>query len=327
MKRLILLLLLITVEAKSQSTIRLFFEKTEDFTKQTIIAFTEETTDDVDNCCDAFLLGLSEVGIWTEINGTPYAINALSPITEDRVIPIHISSYTNDGLYLIGVDYESGEKLSYRLIDEEYPDVMFNLPYSFVGPIYENRFSLYIDRPTIVQPVSGCDFGKVGIDNDDDGLTYILYSNGELVNTYPSSTDTIYQLSNGNYQLISGEFAEVDSFFIQNENINATLWVSAQNVWIIDSYIEGVVTIYSPFDSIHWDFGDGTFVEGDQNPVHQYQSPGVYVLRVTVKRGDCQKTLETIISVQSPNGMYTPQNPVKFRAQVRSWDLAGRRLR
>lgn len=327
MRRLLIFLLLFVSEASAQSSIRLYFNRVDDFYKQTVIAFTDSTTDEVDVCCDAFQFGVPDVSIWTWIGSTRYAINAFGLVEEDKLIPLGVSSWTNNGYFMIGVDSEDGEKLSYRLIDSEFPGQFISLPYLFSGPIYEDRFALYLDKSTEIEVIPGCDYGKISIDNDDDENEYRLYSNGELISTYSSETDTIYSIPDGDYQLISGEFAEIDSFSIQNTIINASLWVSAQNVWINDAYIEGIVTIYTPFDSIHWDFGDGTGVDGDTNPVHLYQESGAYILKVTVKRGSCEKTYQSIITVQSPNGLISVQNPVKFRAQVRTWDLAGRRLR
>jgi hypothetical protein len=327
MKRLILLFLLYAIETTAQSTIRLYFNEVNGFYKQTVIAFTDSTTDGVDICCDAFQFGEPEVSIWTEIEGVRYVINAFGQLIEDKEIQIKISSYTNDGIYIIGVDSETGERLSYRLIDEEFPDQLQTMPYMFSGPIYEDRFRLRIDYPTEIQIIPGCEDGKIAIDNDNDELSYFLYSNGELIDTFPANTDTIFDINDGEYQLVGGEFAESDSFLIENIDINASLYVSAQNVLINDAYIEGIVTVFTPFESIHWDFGDGSIVEGDMNPVHLYTSIGVYTLKVTVKKGNCELTLQRIIVVESPNGMNPISNPVKFRAQTRMWDLAGRRLR
>jgi hypothetical protein len=327
MKKLILLFLICAFETSAQSTIRLYFNEVNGFYKQTIIAFTDSTSDGVDVCCDAFQFGAPEVSIWTEIEGTRYVINSFGPMTEDREIPIKTSSYTNNGYFLIGVDLEIGERLSYRLLDAEFPGQLITLPYLFSGPIYEDRFTLRIDQPTKVEVTSGCEAGKLSVDNDDDGIPYQLYSNGELINEFPSDIDTIFNINDGEYQLIGGEFAEVDSFVINNVDISASLFVSAQNVWITDAYIEGIVTIYTPFQSIHWDFGDGTFVNGDLNPVHLYTNSGVYVLKVTIRSEECEKVLQTIITVGSPNNINQVANPVRFRAQTRSWDLAGRRVR
>ena len=91
MKRLIMLFLLCAIESSAQSAIRLYFKEVNGFYKQTIIAFTDSTTDNVDSCCDAFMFGVPEVSIWTEIEGTPYAINAFGLLVEDKEIPIKIS--------------------------------------------------------------------------------------------------------------------------------------------------------------------------------------------------------------------------------------------
>lgn len=328
MRIILLTFLLLSNISYSQNAIRLFFQRPNDFYKQTIIAFTDSSTDGLDQCCDAILLGGSSVGIWTSIGNNRYAINSFGILNEDKIIPIGLQSYTNEGQFVIGVDWQTGPPIEYRLMDAEYPGEFFVLPYVFSGSIYEGRFSLYIDRPMTVGVFPGCEVGKVSITNDDDETPYMLYQSGELIGEIPSYVDTLFDISDGNYELIGGQFDEIHSFYLENTQINANLYVSSQNVWINDAYIEGIVTIFTPYTSISWDFGDGSpMVTDDTNPVHLYQNTGTYILKVIIRRGQCEKILQSLITVESLSGFNTPMNPIRLRTQVQRWDLAGRRLR
>jgi len=47
----------------------------------------------------------------------------------------------------------------------------------------------------------------------------------------------------------------------------------------------------------NWDFGDGSFANGDTSFSHNYQNPGDYTVSVMIDNGICSQTLDTLISI------------------------------
>lgn len=59
----------------------------------------------------------------------------------------------------------------------------------------------------------------------------------------------------------------------------------------------------APASSEHsWDFGDGN-TSSDWAPVHSYDLPGTYVVTLTLRDGECQRSLQTTISVSVSTGL------------------------
>lgn len=59
----------------------------------------------------------------------------------------------------------------------------------------------------------------------------------------------------------------------------------------------------APASSEHsWDFGDGN-TSSDWAPVHSYDLPGTYVVALTLRDGECQRSLQTTISVSVSTGL------------------------
>src|SRR5208282_6278775 len=46
----------------------------------------------------------------------------------------------------------------------------------------------------------------------------------------------------------------------------------------------------------HWDFGDRT-TSAEQDPVHEYSTPGNYTVNLTVSEGNCENFLSKVVSV------------------------------
>jgi gliding motility-associated-like protein len=58
-------------------------------------------------------------------------------------------------------------------------------------------------------------------------------------------------------------------------------------------------------DSVHWDFGDGTF-SGELTPHHQYGSPGTYTIKIRAIMGDFARYFTKEIVVSEGTLAYTP---------------------
>jgi PKD repeat protein len=174
---------------------------------------------------------------------------------------------------------------------------------------------------------TGCGSGFVILDDDESLSGYELEFDG-VVTQYPASTDTIFNLQNGEYTLsVYDSIVEQINFTVDAITIEAELTVPNTYLYIIDPYIVPVLNVYSPYTNVIWDFGDGTIFTGDLNPVHAYLSEGIYTLRVTIYSGECYRTIESIITVVPvPTGIHEVPSKIK---QIRNsrWDLLGRQIR
>jgi len=303
---LITFMLLTSITSFSQGGVRLFFEKPNTFYRQTIIAFTDSTTDQVDVCCDAVRLPGSNNGIWTYIGNTEYSINAFGVLSEDKLVPLGISSSSNDGLFTIGIDQILGDTLPLVLLDNLVPGY-HELPYTFSGPV-SNRFSILFEKPISLEVVNGCEKGYVVIENDEPSSPYYLTDNLGQTLYLPSYTDTIYDLPSGYYTLsIYDSIPETIYFLVENTVIDATLNIPLTTIYLGDSFVTPILNIYSPYDYIEWDFGDGNFFSNDINPVHYYSQIGTFTLKATIGLGQCLKIFSTQITVNGPLSII-PQN-------------------
>ncbi|MEQ8549835.1 MAG: PKD domain-containing protein, partial [Cyclobacteriaceae bacterium] len=69
-----------------------------------------------------------------------------------------------------------------------------------------------------------------------------------------------------------------------------------------------------------WDFGDGTILEGEANPTHQYSSAGSYMASLTVSNGNCENVYDTIVEIYNqpvagftkPSGITCSNNVLSF---------------
>jgi hypothetical protein len=303
MKYVLGLLLLTCISGYSQnSVIRLYLEKPNQFYKQTIVAFLDSTSDYIDPCCDATYLAGGTEGIWSYIGTNQYAVNAFEYPNEDKLIQIGTSASPDTGLFIIGIDQINGDTLPLVLLDNNVPGY-HTLPYVCNGPI-SNRFSLLIERPIQIEIVNGCEVGYVVIDNDEPDSEYYLTDNNNQTFILPTYSDTIYNLPSGEYTLsVYDSIPENVSFTVDNTVIDAVLNIPYTTLYLGDSYITPVLNIYSAYDYIEWDFGDGNFTQNDINPVHYYSQAGVYTLRAIVGLGECSKIFETQITVNDVLGI------------------------
>ena len=299
-----------------QSSIRVYLEKPNQFYKQTVIAFTDNTTSGFDVCCDAYRLPGNPNGIWTYIEDTQYSINAFGPLVDDTIVNLGTSASPDTGLFIIGIDNIVGDTLPVVLIDDLIPGYHV-LPYVCEGPIAD-RFALIFEKPMKVIVNSGCEEGYVVIDNDEPNTPYHLINESTNETLYlPSYTDTVYGLSSGPYTLcLYDSIYEQTSFTVDNTVIDASLYIPYTTLYIGDSYVAPVLSIYSLYDSIEWDFGDGTIMTNDINPVHAYGQVGTYTLTVTITEGSCSKVFQseiTVMDVMSVNYINLPKyRPSKF---------------
>jgi hypothetical protein len=300
------LLFLTSVAGYSQSGgVRVYLEKPNVFSREAIVYFSDACTDGFDQFNDAILFGGNLNNIWTNIGTGQYVINCFGPLTEDKEIPIDANINPDTGLWVVGINETYGDILPCILLDNQVPGY-HNMPYTCQGPVSNERFSIRFERPMQIETINNCDLGYIVIDNDEPAIGYTLIPNNDPNLSYilPASTDTIFDLPSGDYVLcVNDIIPEQVTFTISNTNIDATLYIPYTTVYIGDSYITPILNIYSPYNDILWDFGDGTTLYNDINPVHYYPQPGVYTLRAIVSEGQCSKIFESLITVENINGI------------------------
>jgi len=158
-----------------------------------------------------------------------------------------------------------------------------------------------------VDVISGCEVGYVIINNDETSGSYELtsYNDPSIYYILPSSTDTIFNLPNGDYLLtLNDSIIEQVQFSVSNTIFNDELVVPYILLAIQDPYIIPYLIVASPYDEISWNFGDGTpILYNDVNPVHGYTQEGIYTLELTIVRNGCSKTLQQMITIYNPLGI------------------------
>jgi hypothetical protein len=324
-KFLSILLLLISITCYSQSGVRVYIEKPNVFGREAIIYFSEECTDGYDQLKDAILFGGNLNNIWTNIGTGQYVINCLGPLTEDKDVPIDANINPDTGLWVVGINETYGDILPCILLDNQVPGY-HSMPYTCQAPVSNERFSIRFERPMQIETINDCDLGYIVIDNDEPAIGYTLIPNNDPNLSYvlPASTDTIFDLPSGDYVLcVNDIIPEQVTFTISNTTIDATLYIPYTTVYIGDSYVTPILNIYSPYNDILWDFGDGTTLYNDINPVHYYPEPGIYTLRAIVSEGQCSKIFESQITVENINGIQAI-NKFQYRPTSNFYSIDGK---
>ena len=91
------------------------------------------------------------------------------------------------------------------------------------------------------------------------------------------------------------------TFTIQGTSIDATLYLPYTTVYLGNSYITPILNIYTPYNEVYWDFGDGSTLTNDINPIHHYTQPGTYTLKAVVNEGFCSRIFESQITILQYN--------------------------
>jgi hypothetical protein len=335
MKKILTILILITsLFSYSQSDakyIRVYINKPNVWAgSSTIIIFSDSCTDGLDQCCDAStIFGLQcDDCITTNIGNTPYVFNCFPNLTEDKIIPLNINISPDTGTFVIGQDFILGEIPQYRLLDTQNPGY-HQMPYICQGPVSDGRFSILFEYPLTVDITSGCESGYVIINNDETLVSYELTNYDDPNTSYilPPNTDTIYNLTSGNYLLtLNDSIVEQAQFGVSNTVIDFDLILPYNYLWIQDPGIIPEVLITGNYDQIIWNFGDGSeLLYNDINPVYFYSEAGIYTLSVTVTLDDCSKTIQETITIVDVSGF--PNIKLKNKDYLFYYGLDGRLLR
>jgi hypothetical protein len=310
--RLLLILLLIPTFIYSQTSVEVGYKlrltKNNIWSYETIVAFDSIATDGSDNCCDAPTFGGPNqvFGLHTKINNNYYLFNFLSKLTYERSVPLYTFANPDTGEFTLDVvDTFGYETTILSVSDSLFPDQRFNFPYTTVGPITGQRFTLHTTAPVKINITNGCESdsgGTVIIQNSNNRWAEELYYNGQMIQDV--SDTIITNLVSGSYQYkwYNQTGNQVINFEVNNNPFDFDLILPFNYLLIQDPGIIPEVLITGDYDQIVWDFGDGSLRYDDINPVHYYSEVGQYILSVTVTSGECSKTIHEMITTDNVFG-------------------------
>lgn len=126
------------------------------------------------------------------------------------------------------------------------------------------------------------------------GLEY-LWSNGDTTSSILADSSGLYSLTVSNeYGCSTTDEVEVVLSSIGNPSLN----LDPGPYYTGDPY-DIFLLQSTPGQTWTWDYGDGTFDNGDTLFSHTYNIPGTYTINVTIDNGICTRTLDTTILVET----------------------------
>jgi hypothetical protein len=183
-----------------------------------------------------------------------------------------------------------------------------DLPYTAFGNFYTDRFSLvFSPAPTFSYTPACTDTGRtcvnIGIPGGYD--YWRIIKDGEAEDLYTGTDSTVCNLTRGDYslQLYRNDIVDGALFTIDWIELSAELQIPWTTISIQDPMIIPEAIVYTPYDSLRWDFGDGRIVTDDYNPVHAYEEDGEYLLTLTIYRAYCSLVFTQVITVYQINSI------------------------
>lgn len=290
---------------------------------ETIIAFKDEATEAFDQGIDIRrLAGNTSIALYTTVGEDQLAFNYFGALTAERIVPLNVLNALGGSASITMNQFENFDASTVVYLEDMVNNVFHNLTqnptYTFTnGDVddTEERFRLHFRAPVAVATSSDCSgqsLGKMILNNPNStgvtaevrGMaTNDVYTTEEFGLNAAASEIVLEGLAADNYEIT---FSYVDgtdaSKQAQVEDggipVAASFQASATNVSIADAIIEFLgnapgATSYS------WNFGDGTVIEGDLNPVHAFMAPGIYTVTFTASNGGCDTEFSQTINVNA----------------------------
>lgn len=303
-------------DASTVTRMRLRMENSNAVASETIIAFLEDATDAADQAYDApRLAGNADMGLYTYNGSYEYAIQAWPTLSAERVIDLGtVNTLAGPSTITINM-FENFDPTVMVYLEDIELGLFHNLTQNPTYPFNNNglngetlRFRLHFRAPIAVassMDCSGTESGKIIIANPN--VTPVSLelknANNEVVATAAPfvGEHEVSNLAAGNYVLnmvYDGGGLVTRNAVIETNGMTApaSFIASATTVSIADAIIEFQGTAQGASEYI-WDFGDGTIVTGDLNPVHAYTSLGVYTVTFTALNNGCGSTATSTVSV------------------------------
>lgn len=296
--------------------LRLRMENVNGVGTETLLAFIDDATDGVDNTYDALRLqGNAALSLYTFNGDLEYAIQAWPTLTNERVIDLGaVNTVAGNASIRVSL-YENFDPTAVVYLEDIELGIFHNLTqdnsYEYVNSGLDGetlRFRLHFRAPIGVSSVmdcSGTESGKilVGNPNTTPVAVELKNANNEVVATSAPfvGEHEFVNLASGNYSL---EMSYTDGGIVnrttavENNGMTtpASFIASATSVSIADAIIEFQGNAQGATEYT-WDFGDGTIVTGDLNPVHAYNALGVYTVTFTAMNNGCGSSATTTVTV------------------------------
>jgi PKD repeat protein len=303
-------------DATNITRMRLRMENVNTVASEAIVAFLEDATDAADSQYDALrLAGNTQMSLYTFNGNLEYAVQAWPTLTNERVIDLGTVN-TVAGPSTISMNlFENFDPSVIVYLEDTELGVFHNLTadniYQFnnTGLNGETvRFRLHFRAPIAVassMDCSGTESGKIIVANPNATpvALEVKNANNEVVATAAAfvGEHEVTNLSAGNYSLkltYTDGGTTTKNAVVESNGMTApaSFIASATTVSIADAIIEFQGTAQGASEYI-WDFGDGTIVTGDLNPVHAYTSLGVYTVTFTALNNGCGSTATSTVSV------------------------------
>jgi hypothetical protein len=296
--------------------LRLRMENVNGVGAEALVAFVDDATDGVDNSYDALRLqGNADLSLYTFNGDLEYAIQAWPTLTNERVIDLGAVN-TVAGASTISMNlFENFDPTTVVYLEDTELGIFHNLTqdnsYEFNNSGLNGeavRFRLHFRAPIGVSSVmdcSGTESGKilVGNPNTTPVAIELKNANNEVVATAAPfvGEHEFVNLASGNYSLAmsytdGGTINRTTAVENNGMTSPASFIASSTTVSIADAIIEFQGTAQGASEYT-WDFGDGTIVTGDLNPVHAYNALGVYTVTFTAMNNGCGSSATTTITV------------------------------
>jgi hypothetical protein len=303
-------------ENTDYSVMKVRLQNPSSLTFDAAIAFGDGATEGFDHGLDAPRLPLSDVlDLYSYIGTEGYTIQFSPKFVSTKIVDLGtVMSLPGD--YTFSLSEFTGFDPSILVFIEDVQTGSFeNLnnagTYTFTNdPSFQGvRFRLHFTSPIQMSTTGTCigeATGKILLANTNTTLPLtadLLNSAGETVATSGAFTgEYVFQgLTSGAY-VLRGTYAGAQPFEVPASvdggpiSVPATFTASSYNLSIADAIVEFAATAPNA-TQITWDFGDGTIITGDLNPVHAYMTPGVYTVTFTALNSGCGSVVTATVTV------------------------------